>query len=96
MTLVSLDHLACLAWMVDLVVMDSLEYLDLKELLALCLLKESVGLLVSKVLGVSQVTGVPQVPQALDLRDLQERKVSKVSQEDLELLVHLVLKVNLA
>lgn len=96
MILVSLEHLACLAWMVDLVVMDSLEFLDLKELLALCLSKESVDFLVTQVLWVSQVTGVPQEAQALDLRDLQERKAFKVSQEDLELLVHLVLKVNLA
>lgn len=45
---------------------------------------------------VFQETGVLQEALASDLRDLQERKVSKASQEDLELLVHPVLKVNQA
>lgn len=50
----------------------------------------------SQVPQVFQETGVRQEPLALDLRGLQERKVSKVSQEDLEVPVHLVLKVSQA
>lgn len=41
-----------------------------------------------------QEIGVPQVPLDLEIKDLLERKVSRVSREDLDLLVHLVLKVN--
>lgn len=45
---------------------------------------------------VFQETGVLQEALASDLRDLQERKASRVSQEDLEVPVHPVLKVNQA
>lgn len=45
---------------------------------------------------VFQETGVLQEALALDLRDLQERKVFRASQEDLEVPVHPVLKVNQA
>lgn len=43
---------------------------------------------------VFQETGAPQAVLALDLKDLQERKVFRASQEDLEVPVHLELKVN--
>lgn len=39
-------------------------------------------------------TGAPQVLLALDLKGLLERKAFRASQEDLEVLVHLELKVN--
>lgn len=45
---------------------------------------------------VFQETGVPQGLLGLDLKDLLERKVSRVCQEDLEVLVPQVLKVNQA
>lgn len=43
---------------------------------------------------VFRVTGALQVALALDLRGLPERKAFRASQEDLEVLVHLELKVN--
>lgn len=50
----------------------------------------------SQVPKVFQETEVLREALALDLRDLLERKVSRASQEDLEVPVHLVLKVNQA
>lgn len=94
MTLASQDLLVFLVLMVDLVVMDCLELQDPKEPLGPCWLKESGVSLVSQVLQVFQGTGVFLEHLDLDLRDLQERKVSQESQEDLEVLVHPVPKVN--
>lgn len=43
---------------------------------------------------VFQETEAPQAVLASDLKGLQERKVFRASQEDLEVLEHLELKVN--
>lgn len=57
---------------------------------ALCKWKENEESPVIQVQQVFQETGVLQDHQALDLQGPQERKVFKASQEDLEVLAHLV------
>lgn len=78
----------------DLVVMVSQDFLDLKELLVHCKLKESEAYLENLVSREFQETGAPLEVLALDLRDLQERRVSREFQGDLEVLEHLELKAS--
>lgn len=75
--------------------MELLDFPDLKELLARCRSKESVGPQVSPVCPVSLETEVLPGPQASDPRDRQERRAFRECRAVPELLVHLEPKVNL-
>lgn len=75
--------------------MEPLDSPELKELLARFRSKESVGPLVSPVCLVSPETEVLPGPQVSDPRDRLETRVFRECRAVLELLVHLVPKVNL-
>lgn len=74
--------------------MELLDFPDLKELLAHYRSKESEGPQVSPVCLVSPETEVHPGPQVSDRRDRQERRVFRECRAVLEVLVHLVPKVN--
>lgn len=93
-TLGSLVPLVCPVWTDGPVETEPLDFPDLKELLAHCKLKESVGFQVNLVCPVSQETEVRPGLQASDPRDLLERRASRECQAALELLVPPVTKVN--